>query len=466
MAADAIPLPDNSRGSWEMTSSERASSRRCDRTNWLAFSAAFAVAFTGYWLTLAPDVTLEWSGLMATGAAYAGVPMAPGYPVWTLYSWLFTQLLPFSNIAWRVAVGSAVAGAVTSGFVAIAISRVATVLFENVTWLGHLSLRQRNQLRAGSGIAAGLVLAFSGIIWSEAVIADFWALSVCLFTATMASLTYWILEPQKRRFLYAAFLLFGLLLTSSQEIIVALPGFIVAMMITDRKLGRDAALGVLPVAGLVSSLFQWGIWTSYPRFNWPLLVAFAVVALAGVVLVAVTRGVATEWKAALACIGCLFAGLSFYLHVPLAAMTTPPVNHGYARTVEGFFYVLHRGQFEIARPATDLGTYLTQLWFYVLAAGKNVGWPQLALTAVPFFFLLQIGKSERRVLLCLLLVWVGAGPLMVAVLNPPPDRGAMELAAWYCQYSYVVLAICLGFGLMILGGWMTRPKNGLPTILP
>src|SRR5689334_17348178 len=79
------------------------------RSDWLAFGLATLVVLAGYLLTVAPDVTLEDSGEMAVAAHYAGVPHPPGYPVWTLYSWLVTKLLPFSNMAWRVAVGSAMA---------------------------------------------------------------------------------------------------------------------------------------------------------------------------------------------------------------------------------------------------------------------------------------------------------------------------------------------------------------------
>ena len=41
-----------------------------------------------YLLTLAPEVTLRYSGILATSAKYGGVAYPPGFPVWTLYSWL------------------------------------------------------------------------------------------------------------------------------------------------------------------------------------------------------------------------------------------------------------------------------------------------------------------------------------------------------------------------------------------
>jgi hypothetical protein len=73
--------------------------------DWISFGLTTAAALAVYLWTLAPDVTLANSGMLSTSAAYAGVPHPPGFPVWTLYSWFFTRLLPFSNIAWRVAGG-------------------------------------------------------------------------------------------------------------------------------------------------------------------------------------------------------------------------------------------------------------------------------------------------------------------------------------------------------------------------
>ena len=88
------------------------------RQDWAAFAITTLITLMGYLWTLAPDVTLEDSGELAVASYYAGVPHPPGYPVWTIYSWLFTVLLPFSNIAWRVAVSSAVTAALSSGILA------------------------------------------------------------------------------------------------------------------------------------------------------------------------------------------------------------------------------------------------------------------------------------------------------------------------------------------------------------
>ena len=52
--------------------------------DWICFSVTTLVVMIGYYITLAPDLTLEDAGELAVGSMYAGVPHPPGYPVWTL----------------------------------------------------------------------------------------------------------------------------------------------------------------------------------------------------------------------------------------------------------------------------------------------------------------------------------------------------------------------------------------------
>src|SRR5437899_9177728 len=108
------------------------------RIDWLGFSVTSAIVFSIYLLSLAPEVTLEFSGILSTGAMYAGVPHPPGFPLWTVYAWLFTELLPFSNIAWRVAVSSAVAGALACGVVTLMVSRGAATILEGINGIRKL----------------------------------------------------------------------------------------------------------------------------------------------------------------------------------------------------------------------------------------------------------------------------------------------------------------------------------------
>src|SRR4051794_5188994 len=90
--------------------------------DWLSLLLTTVLVFIGYMYTLAPDLTLQDSGELAVGSFYAGVPHPPGYPVWTIYTWFFTKIIPLGNIAWRVGVSSAFAGALTCGVIALMVS--------------------------------------------------------------------------------------------------------------------------------------------------------------------------------------------------------------------------------------------------------------------------------------------------------------------------------------------------------
>src|SRR6516164_7665370 len=108
------------------------------RIDWLTFLITFGVVWIGYYLTLAPELTLEDSGELATGSVYAGIPHPPGYPVWTLYSWLWTVLVPFGNMAWRVALAQANAGAVACALISLLSSRGSGLLVESLDSLKSL----------------------------------------------------------------------------------------------------------------------------------------------------------------------------------------------------------------------------------------------------------------------------------------------------------------------------------------
>src|SRR5438067_11765331 len=142
------------------------------RIDWLTFGVTTLLVFIGYYLTLAPDLTLEDSGELAVGSFYAGVPHPPGYPVWTIFTWLFTVLLPYSNIAWRVAVASAVSGALASGLIALIASRGGSMILEGIEEFRGIDRRWENALCVLSGYVAGMLVGFNGFMWGQAGVVE------------------------------------------------------------------------------------------------------------------------------------------------------------------------------------------------------------------------------------------------------------------------------------------------------
>ncbi|MFM7100477.1 MAG: protein O-mannosyl-transferase family, partial [Verrucomicrobiota bacterium] len=211
--------------------------------DWITFLVVTLVALGGYLFTIAPDLTLEDSGELAVGSMYAGVPHPPGYPVWTLYTWLFTKLLPFSNIAWRVAVSSAVAAALSAGIVGLLVSRGSSMILESIDQFKDIDRRWENPICLVSGLVAGLLVGFNGFIWSQAVIVEVYTLAVLTLAGVLAALLRWTYAPRQRGYLYLALFLFGLCFCNHQTLIVAAMGIEVVVFMADRRVGRDMLLG-------------------------------------------------------------------------------------------------------------------------------------------------------------------------------------------------------------------------------
>src|SRR5450631_2343270 len=60
--------------------------------DWLTLGITTLLVFIGYFLTVAPDMTLEDSGELSVGSYYAGVPHPPGYPFWSVFTYLFLNI--------------------------------------------------------------------------------------------------------------------------------------------------------------------------------------------------------------------------------------------------------------------------------------------------------------------------------------------------------------------------------------
>ena len=433
------------------------------RADWLSFGATAALALSGYLLTLAPDVTLGFSGIFAAGAMYAGVPHPPGYPLWTLYAWLFTVLLPFSNIAWRVAVSSAVAGALACGIIALMVSRGGIMILQAIPALSLLQEKEARALRLVSGCVAGLAFGFGGGFWRTAVIVHPWPMSMLLFSIVLCLLMKWMSAPARRRYLYAAALVYGLTFSNSQALFAAALGLQVLVVFADRRLAREMCLAnsLLFVAGRFAA--DAGILNGLDTYNEGFDILHNLYCLVGIgsilsciALIIRTRRALTEWKA-VSCSGLLFlVGLAIYLYVPLASMTNPPVNWAYPRTADGFIHLLMRGQYERIHATPRLDRLADQLQLYGEIAGREFGVFYVLIALVPFCFLHRMRARERGWILGLFAVYVCLVLLLIVVLNPSNGRESRETCNVFFSASHLILALWTGYGLVLIGALFAR----------
>src|SRR5436190_16567058 len=208
------------------------------RIDWLTFLLAFGVVWIGYYLTLAPEHSLEDSGELATGSFYAGIPHPPGYPVWTIYTWIWTVLLPIKNIAWRVALGEATGGALAAGLLGLLVSRGSSLLMEGIEELKSLTGRWQSAICMVSGFVAGMLIGFNGFLWSQAVIVEVYAFGVTSLMIVLLCLMRWIYAPQQWRYLFYAMFFHGISFTNHQTLIVAAMGIEVAIAAANFRMGR------------------------------------------------------------------------------------------------------------------------------------------------------------------------------------------------------------------------------------
>lgn len=372
----------------------------------LAFASAALITFVIYLCTLAPGVTLGFSGIFSVGAQYMGVPHPPGYPLWTAYAGLFVKFLPAGDIAWRAAVASAFAGSLTCGVVAMTVSNVGGTLARKAVSNKPFDDRA---LRVVCGAVAGMGLGFNGAFWRTAVVADPWPFSLLLFSIALCLVSRWHFQPYVWWLYLGAFLFYGLTLANSQELVPAVPG-LVLFLIPTTKLDLKRLL---------------------PRV--------------------------------VAAVGATTLGLSAYLFLPIFSATNPPVNWGYPRTADGFLHTVTRGQYERLQLSPDFATWTRQIADYATLTRKDVGPIYLIAAMIPFLFLCKLSKPQRLWLLLLAGIFASLSLLMVAFLNPAADRQSLDSIRVYYAASHLVIAIFSGCGLTLLARQICWPTNEKPS---
>ncbi|MGV3772793.1 MAG: protein O-mannosyl-transferase family [Verrucomicrobiales bacterium] len=424
------------------------------RIDWVTFWVTSIIVLAGYLYTLAPDVTLEDSGELAVGSFYAGVPHPPGYPIWTVYTWLFTVLFPFSNIAWRVALSSAVAGAFSCGLLALVVSRGSSMILESIQDFKNLDRKLEEWICIIAGIVAGALMGFNGFMWSQAVIVEVYTFSVLSFMGVLVFLLRWLYNPAQLRYLYWAAFMFGICLNNHQTLIVAAMGIEVLILAAQPKLGRDLFFlnTCIWIFGLIAKKKGWtAAFDNTPVFVIYNIVGIGSAAISGYLIVQ-TQKVFTEWKAVLISGLAFVVGVLFYFYMPLASMTNPPMNWGYPRTQEGFKHAITRGQYDKTNPTESVGKLAQQIWMYVEGTSEEFNLASLMIGLLPFVFYAKIQKREGAWLIGLTPIYLLLAILLLILLNPQVDKQSKEQARVFFAASHVIVAIAIGYGIALIGG--------------
>ena len=199
---------------------------RFQPSDFIAAALVFFITLGVYLATMAPNVTLEDSGELITGAVTFGVPHPPGYPLWTMSGFILSHLFPFGNLAWRINLESALFGAAANAVLTLLVCHSGRWLLQRWTDAPAQPVVRRFSFYAG--LLAGLTIGFSDVMWGQAVVAEVYTLNALFVNLVLLLFYFWMLEPHKTHRLIITVLVFALGLTNHHTLVQMIPAMLVA----------------------------------------------------------------------------------------------------------------------------------------------------------------------------------------------------------------------------------------------
>ena len=410
----------------------------CFRIGRVYAAVVFCVALSTYGLTLAPTVTLVDSGELIVAASSLGVAHPPGFPLYVILAHLAT-LLPFSNVASRVNLASALFGALAAALMTLIVVELLVFALSNAVEDSSAKkrpARKRPQSRPQPasaelahskfktwlllipGLLSGLLLAFSRTLWSYSTITEVYSLNTFLIALIILLMVVWrrrVLDEQARadRFLNAAALTFGLAL-GVHHVTVGLTLFGLAAFVYSTE-GIDFFIWKSPAsAGARTRRRGRNVLSDYLPSRRLL-------------------------RAALYSI----AGLCVYLYLPLAALRTPLMDWGDPRTPGRFWAHVTGRQYQVFF-SPSLDTMQQQFGEFMTLAGREFGslWMPFALALIPFGAVVAF-KRDRAAF------WLIA---LIALINVPYALNydiAEDKDAYYLP-TFLAMSVAAGLGAAAL----------------
>ena len=448
--------------------------RKCD---WLAAAAAALIAMSGYLITMAPNVTLEDSGELITGAHTFGVPHPPGYPIWSVLGFLFDHLNPLSphpvpdyvkadglnvtrrdfNIAWRVTLMSSTFAAAAAGLLGLLISRSGSMLLRSAKLFHeNLTEEQEQWISAVCGTVGALIFAYSPVPWSQAVIGEVYTLNGLFMAITLVTLFIWMHDSQRDKYLYWTVFLWALGLTNHQTLLFMGPAYFILIALVSVPVLMDALVGACWVVAVGQWFMEWvlddGTFFTSSSYFW--VGAAAAIAPAGIWLAGevLTRlfGWPTRinWKRALILAACVLGGLLFYGYSPLASSTNPPMNWGFTQNKDGFWHHITRGQYEKVQIWREWTKFWNQMAVFFKGLLLEYTGMFVAIGAVALGWFYGTAWRARK-----WLIFTAAGIFFTSVTfivlaNPTLDRAVLFNDRVFFMLTHALFCAWIGYGLI------------------
>ncbi len=450
------------------------------KEDWLAALATTIFSGLIFFYYMAPEVTLQDSGELVTGAFTFGVPHPPGYPLWAFLGYIWSHfIIPFGNPAWRIGMMSVVTGAFVVGVMTLTMTRSIRLLLNSLPWPGFSDKRLNEWVAITVGMSSALLFGFNRGVWLWACVSEMRVLNVFSFVLITCFFFAWMIQPHRRGFLHTSVFLFGLSLANHQTIAVMAGAFAIgtfAVGIERFLLTRKSQPKADTVSLLMPSLFDfWELGAAGGLAAMSILLVFSwlqnsvgnvgaahsnsmLAITAGIisVLILVTGKVTGWWqiKRALISAALLHLGVSFYLYMPLAAGTNPPMNWGYASTKEGFLHAITRGQYEKIKTADFLSDeFFIKIKVFVTALIGQYSLPLTFFAIVALVFMivwwLKWKPSARAWMVFVWAAFLVTSLGLLTIINPKLDRQEQEITIKFFAPAHGFFAMLIGYGLAL-----------------
>ena len=445
--------------------------------DWLAAFFTALVSGLVFFHYMSPSVTLQDSGELVTGSYRFGVPHPSGYPLWALLGWIWRHLVHYGDPASQICSFSAVTGAAVVALMTIMAKRTTLILLQAIRWNTPLPPLVARLLALGAGIFVGLMFAFNRGVWSWSCVPEMRALSLFTFTLTAFLFFKWMLKPERIWLLLLTMYFYGLGIANHQTLIVmAAPCMAGAFAIgLNRTLARPRFSGVmrdlnefwslLSAALLVLGITFWiRLWLDLrpeiSLFSDEYVTMSVCAPVAGLVLLGwfgAQRWL--SWRLTLAIVVVVMLGSAFYLYMPIAASTNPPMNWGFTATREGFLHHITRGQYQKLNFSTPLnGDFYIQLYLFIRALCNQYTYvlaPFALLSAVVFCARWrQMSAQGRAVLFFIWAAFATTSLGLMMIINPGVDAQNWGINIKFFAPAHGFYALLIAYALALMLAWL------------
>ncbi len=448
-----------------------------------------------YLYTVAPTLSF-WDCGEYIAVSYAlGVPHPPGTPffvifgrVWVLIFKVISRILPISReVAWHMNLTAVFSSLVSLGFIYIITLKLLR------RWRGE----DGSIIPYLGAFSASLVLAFSYTFWENAVETEMYApaTAVLLFITYLALRWHEDLEVGVDRSRYLLFIFYLVFLASGIHLapfLAVVPLFIYIFMVR-RQLLRDVYLWLI---GLFVVLGFFAVFIASDRLFWPSIILLGLILVVGIFINLMYyeryRNGLLFWVGVLVVV----IGFSSELFLIIRAnvlterykakdLTVPRINEVDPRTLQTFYDVLHRKQYEpmsILPRRTQIQTgfnavagYFEQVKMYM----RYLGWqfvsegfirgPRVLLLLIFYFLgiwgIYQHWQKDKNTFLFIFLLFFMTSFALMTYLNlkfspsdPNPAHQPREVRErdYFFHPGFAYFAIFLGIGFVSFIDWVKR----------